>query len=162
MANPMNPQKNKDEGRTMSTSQTATDIKNKAQEAGTAVADKAKDMASTVTDKARGAASSVAQTAGEMASKVGDRAEDATSSVGGGMRSLAGTIRDKGPHSGMMGSATESIAETLESGGRYLQEEGLSGMGNDLVELIRRNPIPALLIGVGIGFLFARAVSSRD
>jgi len=160
MANPMNPPKNKDEGRSMSTGSTTTDLKNKAQEAGTAVADKAKDLASNVADKARGAASSVAQTASDVASNVGQRAEDATSSVGGGIRSLAGTIREKGPHSGMMGSATESIADTLESGGRYLEEEGLSGMGKDLVELIRRNPIPALLVGVGLGFLLAKALRS--
>jgi hypothetical protein len=92
---------------------------------------------------------------------MGHRAEEGVSSVGAGMKSLAGTIRESGPHEGMLGSATSRVANTLESGGRYLQEEGLSGMGHDLAEFIRRNPVPALLVGIGLGFLLARLVD-RD
>ena len=35
-------------------------------------------------------------------------------------------------------------------------------MADDLTDLIRRNPIPALLVGVGVGFLLARATTSRS
>jgi ElaB/YqjD/DUF883 family membrane-anchored ribosome-binding protein len=113
------------------------------------VIDKAKDVASTVGEKAK-----------NVASAVGDRADSAVSSVGSGMQSAADTVRDKGPQSGMLGKATEGVACGLESGGRYLEEHGLSGMADDLTNLIRRNPVPALLIGVGIGFLLARLLRS--
>ena len=83
--------------------------------------------------------------------------KDATKTVGGGMESLGGTIRDKGPHSGVLGSATSAVAGTLESGGRYLHEQGLSGIADDVTNTIRRHPVPALLIAVGLGFLCARA-----
>ena len=43
-----------------------------------------------------------------------------------------------------------------ENTGRYLQEEGLKGIAEDVTNLIRRNPIPALLAGVGVGFLIGR------
>jgi len=33
-------------------------------------------------------------------------------------------------------------------------------MGDDITNMIRRNPIPALLVGIGIGFLLARATRS--
>jgi hypothetical protein len=33
-------------------------------------------------------------------------------------------------------------------------------MADDVTELIRRNPIPAMLIGVGIGFLLAKVMRS--
>lgn len=89
------------------------------------------------------------------------RADDATHAVGSGIQSLAGTIRDRGPHSGMLANATEGLASGLESTGRYLQEGGLSGMGSDLTNLIRRNPVPALLVGFGLGILLSRALSSR-
>lgn len=129
----------------------------KAKDAASSVMDKAKDAASSVAQTAGNAASSVAQTAGNVASTVGEKAEDAVHAVGGEMKSLAGTIREKGPHGGMLGSASSAVASTLESGGRYLEEEGLSGMGKDVTNLIRRNPLPAVLIGIGIGFLLARA-----
>jgi hypothetical protein len=35
-------------------------------------------------------------------------------------------------------------------------------MAGDLTNLIKRNPIPSLLIGVGLGFLLARITSSRS
>jgi len=118
--------------------------------------DKAKDTASNVVDKAKQAASNVAEKARDVASNLGDRAEGAVSSVGSGMQSLAGTIRDKAPSGGMLGGAASGVAGALETSGRYLEEEGLSGMGEDLTRLIRKNPIPAMLIGIGLGFLLAR------
>ena len=60
----------------------------------------------------------------------------------------------------MFGSASSSLAHSLESGGRYLQEEGLKGIADDMTNLIRRNPIPALFVGIGIGFLLARSMRS--
>jgi hypothetical protein len=122
--------------------------------------EKAKEVVSSVADKAKDAASSVSHRAGEVASTVGHKAEDATSAVGSSMKSLASTIRESGPHGGMMGSATSTVADTLESGGRYLEEHGLRGMADDLTHVIRRNPIPAVLIGIGLGYMIARATRS--
>jgi hypothetical protein len=130
---------------------TFEEAKNKGQEAAGNVMDKAKDVASSVADKAKDAASAV-----------GQGAENATHAVGSGIKSLGETIRDKGPHGGFMGTASSSLAGTLESSGRYLEREGLSGMAEDVTNLIRRNPIPALLIGVGLGFCIARLTMPRS
>jgi len=138
--------------------QTGTDLKNKAKEAASNVADKARETASAVASQAKDVASNVADKARDMASNLGERAQDATSSVGHGMQSLAGTIRERAPEGGMMGTAATSVAGALETGGKYIEEQGLSGMGEDLTDLIRRNPIPAMLVGVGIGYLLARAL----
>jgi len=139
-----------------------TDIKKDAKELGQQAMDKAQNVASNVADKARDIGSNVSHMASDAASNIGHRAEDATSSVGGGMKSLAGQVREHGPREGMLGNATSAVADTLEKGGRYLQEEGLRGIGEDLTGLIRRNPIPAVLVGIGVGFLLARATSSRS
>jgi hypothetical protein len=60
----------------------------------------------------------------------------------------------------MFGTAAESVASSLEQGGRYLQQEGFSGVGDDLTNLIKRNPIQSMLVGIGIGFLLARVTRS--
>jgi len=130
----------KDEG--FGTANPAGDKLNKAQQAGTEAADKAKDAV-----KATGEA-------------IGEAADAGAATVGGGMKSLAGTIRQQGPHEGMLGDATTTVAKTLEEGGKYLQKEGVSGMAEDLSEMIRRNPIPAVLVGVGIGFMLAQLTRS--
>jgi phage-related tail protein len=135
---------------------TAGNIKQQAQETASNLADKAKDTAGNLVDKAKQAAGNVADKARDLASNVGDRVDTGVSSVGKGMESLAGTIRDRGPSSGVLGSATAGVAGAMDSTGRYLEEQGLSGMAEDLTGVIRRNPIPAVLVGIGLGFLLAR------
>jgi hypothetical protein len=110
-------------------------------------------------EQAREFAASAAQTAGNVASAVGSRVSDAAGSLGCGMKTLADTIRESGPRIGVLGGAASAVASGLETGGRYLEEHGLKDLGQDLSGLIRRNPIPAMLVGVAIGYLFARATN---
>jgi ElaB/YqjD/DUF883 family membrane-anchored ribosome-binding protein len=131
--------------------------KDKAKDTASNLADKARDTASNVADKAGDMARQAYDKAGQYASAAGDKADSAVESVGGGMKSFAGTIRESMPHSGMIGSASESVAGALESGGRYLEQKGLSGIGEDMTDLVRRNPIPAVLLAFGVGFLLACA-----
>jgi len=145
----------------------STDLKNKAQdtldkgrEFGKEAMDKGKEFGQNVADKAKSMASDVADSARHMASGAGQAAENATSRLGEGVSSLAGQVRDHGPHGGTFGSATEAVASTLDRGGRYLQDEGLSGMADDVTQMIRKNPIPALFIALGVGFLLARVTRS--
>jgi uncharacterized protein YjbJ (UPF0337 family) len=124
------------------------------------LAGKAQEAAGNVIDKAKQAASTVADKAKDIASTVGEKVDSGVSSIGSGMQSVAGTIRDKGPHSGVLGSATSGIASAMENTGEYLEDKGLSGMAGDLTELIRRHPMPALLVGIGLGYLLARITRS--
>ncbi|MCC6416811.1 MAG: hypothetical protein IT429_01030 [Gemmataceae bacterium] len=137
MANTASNAKTKDEGTACTQGQ------------GKGTMESAKEAASNVADRAKG-----------MVSAAGEKADSAVSSVGRGMESLAGTIRDKAPQGGALGGAASSVAGALDSTGRYLEEQGLSGVGADVTNLIRRNPIPALLVGVGLGFLLARLTRS--
>jgi len=149
------------------------DARSKAQEAGSKATEHARDVASDVASKAREVGHDVAQKArdvgGDLAdagrsalSAAGKTADNAVGTAGQSMQSLAGTVREYGSGSGVMGQATETVAHTLERGGQYLQKEGLSGMTDDLTDMIKRNPIPALLFGVGIGFVLARLTSNRS
>jgi len=85
-----------------------------------------------------------------------EQAEQATKNVGAGMGSLGNIIHQHEPTEGVLHNAGEAMAAKLEAGGRYLELHGLSGVGEDLTNLIRKNPVPALLIGAGLGFLLAK------
>jgi len=123
--------------------------------------DMAKDVADDAANKAKDIGATVAQKAGEASNYVGRKAEEATSAVGAGMKTVAQAIRDKTPDKGVVGTAGSAVANTLEQGGQYLQEHGLSGIGKDMTCMIRNNPIPAVLVGIGLGFLVARALTPR-
>jgi len=136
---------------------TAGHMADKAKDTAASTMDRAKDMAVHAGDKAKDLASNAADKAKDLGRSAADMAESATSKVGHSIEAAAGTLREKAPHEGMMGTAASKVADTLEKGGRYLQEEGLGGMADDLTGLIKRNPIPALLVGIGIGYLIAHA-----
>lgn len=123
-------------------------------------ADKAKEAASGVAGQVKELASNAGQAVGSAATAVGHKAEDAVGSVGRGMESLGEKMREKGPDHGLLGKATGAVAGALETGGKYLEDKKISGMAEDFTDLIRRNPIPALLIGIGLGFLLARTFRS--
>jgi len=132
----------------------------KAKDVAGQAADKAKDVASQAMDKARDAASSVGEMVSNTASNVGRKADDLTSSAGSNIKNFGDTIREHGPQGGMLGDATKTVANTTKQVGRYLEEEGLSGMFEDMTSLIKRNPIPAILVGVGLGVLIGRVMRS--
>jgi len=123
---------------------------------GTSAVESAKDTANKAGSFVKDAASTVAHKTEDAASYVAHKAEDATAAVGRNMESLAGTIRSKTPHEGMLGAAGSAVADTLESCGRELEEHGLSGIADDITNTVRRHPVPAILIGIGLGFLLAR------
>jgi len=134
----------------------ADKIKDTAREAG----HQASTLAESVADKARDAARAVTDRAGDAASYVGDKADSAAGYVGEGLGSLAGRVRDNAPKEGMLHSAADSVARGIEKTGDYLKDEGFTGMGKDLVSLVKNYPVPALLLGLGLGYLIARSTRS--
>jgi hypothetical protein len=155
---PTNQREESIQGKTQEMADKAKQFGDKAKQFG----DKAKDTAANVVEKTRDLAANIADKTKETAAALGNKAEDATRAIGQGMESLAGTVRHNLPQAGVIGSAASSVASGLESSGKYLEQEGLQGIGTDLLNLIKRNPIPALLVGIGLGFLMARATSSRS
>jgi len=122
----------------------------------------AREQVGQAVDKVRDAASHTGEAVQHAAAAVGQTAEQAVSSVGSSMQKVADTVRDQGPNSGILGTATQSVANAIEGTGHYLEDKNLHGMMEDVTGLIKRNPIPAVLVGLGIGFLVGRALSSRS
>lgn len=127
-----------------------------------ALLQKAADIADSATNKVEDAASYAGRKAEDAASYVGQKTGDASAAAGGGLRSLGQSVRESGPATGMAGEASAAMADSLDKSGRYLQEEGIKDMAEDIANLIRRNPIPALLVGMAAGYLAGRAMSPRS
>ena len=66
-------------------------------------------------------------------------------------------IRDKAPREGAVGRAATAVADTLGSAGSYLQEQKVEQVAGNVTDLIRRYPVPSLLITLGIGYFLARS-----
>jgi uncharacterized protein YjbJ (UPF0337 family) len=98
----------------------------------------------------------------QKSAKTGDGMNDTSavqpiSAVGEKIGSLADVIREKAPHEGAVGTAATAVAEKLGVAGSYLQEKDLDHVLSDVSNMIRRYPVPSLLVGLGIGYLLARS-----
>jgi len=120
--------------------------------------DKARDVAAQTADKAREALRTAGEQASRVASSVGQTADQAAHAAGSSLRNLGEQLRENAPREGVVGSAAQYAASGLQQTGRYIEEHGVSGMIDDLTNVIRRNPVPAVLIGIGLGFLIGRAL----
>ena len=138
-------------------------------------AERAKQAGEKATDIAQSAVDKVKQTADDLRSKdaseivddarakaaeVGDAAankvDSAMTATGEQMSTLAQTVREKAPE-GKAGEVAYKAADALDRGGEYLQTADLQMVRGDLERVIREHPIESLLVGVGIGYLVARA-----
>jgi len=137
--------------------QTAGSTTQRAQDVASNVASKAQDTASNVAQRAQDLASNAASKAQEFASTAADRAEDALSSVGDRMSSWGSSLRESAPREGALGTAAGSVAGSLESGGRYLQQHGFNDMTEDVSAVIRHYPIQSLLVAFGVGCFLGMA-----
>lgn len=126
------------------------DVMSKVQETASSVGQKAQEMASNLGQKAQGVAESATERAGEAVSAVGER-----------MSSLAGTIREKAPREGTLGTAAARVADGLDAGAQYLGEHDLSDMAEEVTALVRRYPLQSVLVGIGVGCLVGVALSRR-
>jgi len=130
--------------------------------------EKASDIAQNAVDKVKQTAddlrskdpSEIVSDARAKAAEVGDAAaskvDSAMTATGEQMSTLAQTVREKAPE-GKAGEVAVKAADALDRGGEYLQTADLQMVRTDLERIIREHPIESLLVGVGIGYLVARA-----
>lgn len=57
-------------------------------------------------------------------------------------------------------AAQEKVVDAYDQGRKYLQQSNLKDMAGDVRDLIGRHPLPAVLVGLGIGYMLGRMVSS--
>jgi len=127
---------------------------------GEKIGEQAKSIGEKVGEQVKNVATTAAHKTEDAAAFIGQKADQASEAVGSGMKSLGGTIRDHTPKEGVLATAGTAVADTLEGGGRYLEEHKLGEIGDDVTNMIRRNPIPSVLIAAGVGFILARAMRS--
>lgn len=144
------------------TEDAASLVGRKTENAVSYVGQKTIDAAPYVGNKAQDAVSYVGHTAEDAASFVGRKTSRAGVTMGSSLRSIGHTVRDGGPDDGLAGGVSSAVADTFERSGRFLQEERIEKVMAGATNWIRRNPIPALLLGVAAGYTAGRAISRRS
>ncbi len=119
-------------------------------------AQKAAEAAASVGEMAGHAASAVGALATQAACDVGRKADDLTARAGVGIQELGDRLSHNVPHEGLLGGASQSVVRAVKGSGEYLENAKLSGITEDIAQVIRRNPIQAVLIAIGLGWYVGR------
>lgn len=109
---------------------------------GTVIGRMRRDLARDVTKKGQ-----------KLADAAAEKTDSALTSIGDGMTSLGEKIRSNAPGEGQVGSAASAVADSLESGGKYLKEHGVGDLGEEVASVVKRNPMRSLAVGVGLGVI---------
>ena len=94
-------------------------------------------------------------TAEDLSRKASRKAEQIRTSAAEGLDSAASAMQSGGAR---VASAAQRTGEALASGADYVRAHDARDMMDDLMEIVRNNPGPALLGAVALGFIVGRAV----
>jgi hypothetical protein len=107
-------------------------------------------------DSAKEAAASVGNMAQHAVSAAAAKADELTANAGVGIQGLGDRLGKSAPQTGVLGSASQAVARGVKEGGKYIEDAKISGITENMAQLIRRHPIPAVLLGIGLGWLACR------
>ena len=117
---------------------------------------KIRETAGTLGKMAGAAVSAVENMASQTAENFSDDADYLASSAGRGVQRIGEQLSRVAPDSGIVGVVSQSVVRTITEGGEYFEGSKLSGLRQDLTKVISRNPIPTILISIGLGWIASR------
>jgi uncharacterized protein YjbJ (UPF0337 family) len=102
---------------------------------------------------------------GEIRSKWGKLTEDDVERIAGNKDKLVGAVQER--YGYVWDEAQQMVdryldaydslkTRAIDTVSAVASRDNIQKLGTELVELVRRYPIPSLLIGLGIGYLLAR------
>lgn len=150
------------------TEQSDTDLQRSLVEGAQKVSDQAGNAVRQATDTVKQVANDVRtkdaatlandakQATADAGAAAAEKVDEAMSAAGQQMEGFANSVRENAP-SGKAGEVATSAADALERSGQYLQDADIDRVRTDLERVIREHPIETLLVGVGVGYMLARA-----
>jgi gas vesicle protein len=132
-------------------SQASEQLQNRVGQMTSAIGQKAQQLASSVSQ----ASCSLKGAVSDAASNVTRRADELTSEAGVGIQNVASSLEQHAPRQGIAHVAVSAVTDSVRQTGKYLEDSKLSGAADDVVGLIRRHPIPAVLLAAGLGWYMA-------
>ena len=117
---------------------------------------KAADAANSAGEMASHAAAAVGLLANQAAREVGKKVDELTASAGIGLQGLGDCLNKKAPETGAFRPASEAVAGAVRESGEYIEKAKLTGMVEDVAQVVRRNPIPSVLIAISLGWFLGR------
>jgi ElaB/YqjD/DUF883 family membrane-anchored ribosome-binding protein len=109
-----------------------------------------------LSDAAAEAASEAEAVVSDLGHEATRRAEHMRTSAAEGLDSAASAVHAGGEQ---VANAARRAGDALAAGAEYVRGNEVADMLDDLVDVVRNHPAPALLCAAALGFVLGRAVS---
>jgi ElaB/YqjD/DUF883 family membrane-anchored ribosome-binding protein len=118
---------------------------------------------SNVSDRGFDAVEQTKRKLSEFGAAAADKVDQNRGTAAAGLAGAAESLHQKADQLHMGGDKVTDLAHTaadrLSATADYVRTNDLSAMMEDVHEIVKRNPGPALAVAAGLGFLVARAFS---
>jgi ElaB/YqjD/DUF883 family membrane-anchored ribosome-binding protein len=119
--------------------------------------------AAKVGDKIADAASQAKERVSEFGRTAAQKVDESRGSTAATLKGTADSIRSGAQSSGQaITDVANRTAEKIDATADYIRDHDFRGMMADLEQVVRRNPTPALVGAIGIGFLLGAAMRGRN
>ena len=120
---------------------------------------------SSISDRAFDAVEQTKRKLTEFGTAAADTVEQNRGTAAAGLEGAAETLHQKADQLNRGGEKVADLAHTaadkLNATADYVRTNDLSDMLEDVQQIVKRNPGPALAVAAGLGFLVARAFSGN-
>jgi ElaB/YqjD/DUF883 family membrane-anchored ribosome-binding protein len=113
----------------------------------------------TFSDASQDAASQVKSAAADVGQAAAAKVDNKRGAAASTIDAAAARLDSGGQR---VASMAHGAADKLNSTADYIRENDLNAMAADVKTLVKNNPVPALLGAAALGFVLAKAFSSRD
>ena len=117
------------------------------------------NAAQTAKDKLDNAAAAAKQKVSEAGRQASDQLDEKRETAADALHSTASAIHEKAenlPGGETVENLAHSAADKLETTAGYIRKHDFSAMFSDIQNVLKRNPVPSVLIAASIGFLIGR------
>ena len=104
-------------------------------------------------------AAQIKATAASIAQAAAEKVDSKRGAAASGIDSAAAGLKGGGER---VASFAHGAADKLSTTADYIREHDMNAMVADVKTLVKNNPVPALLGAAALGFVLAKAFSSRD
>lgn len=106
-------------------------------------------------DKAEGVSQGRIGRRGDEPDDISRKVSNVASEVREGISNFVDGVKEKIPGDAVR-KMSETVSQVSDQVRGYIEDRGIRGLTDDVTDVIRRYPVPALLCGVLIGVLLAR------
>ena len=119
--------------------------------------------AAKVGDKIADAASQAKERVSEFGRTAAQKVDESRSGTAATLKGTADSLRSGAQSSGQaITEVANKTAERIDATADYIRDRDFRDMMADLEQVVRRNPTPALVGAIGIGFLLGAAMRGRN